>query len=384
MSPKAVNRNIIIILTSCLVFLAFQNGHVGAFQSHLATRRSGVRNVIRSATHKRPTPNHDRFSNSNIPLRMREWDGDDIRWTSRLRRKLSRRRLLLDLSDRSPTKTALIGLQILLYMYQIVTTITMVRRKFPSYWPEHAMEMIVDSIWGSAVVNGPLTNTFGFSAAFRKVPHRYLTSGLFHSGLPHLLVNLGVMSNQASWLATGLGGPLYGTTFLGSIIAGNMAHALNSPDKLFDVGMVLGSSAGIAGLFGLMFVSVTRIARVNPTNGGASSGQIFRGMAILIGLGLWMDNVSVAMTIGGFFGGILVAILCGPRYDTDYAMRRKNSAGYDPQNVDYRRVMGFGIMPTRGRIPLNILWTALLCIAMSNPGVRSAPLAIVRGLQNAQ
>ena len=382
MRSIAVNRNAIILM-SCLVFVVFQNGHVWAFQSHLATRRAGASNIIRSATHKRQTPNHDHFSNSNTPLRMRGWDGDDIRWISRLKRKLSRRRLLLDLSDRSPTKTALIGLQILFYMYQIITTITMVRRKFPSYWPEHAMEMIVDSVWGSAVVNGPLTKTFGFSAAFRKVPHRYLTSGFFHSGLLHLLVNLGVMSNQANWLATGLGGPLYGITFLGSIIAGNMAHALNSPDKLFDVGMVLGSSAGIAGLFGLMFVCVTRIARVNPTNGGASSGQIFRGMAILIGLGLWMDNVSVAMTIGGFFGGMLIGILCGPRYDTDYAMRRKNSAGYDPQNIDYRRVMGFGITPTRGRIPLNILWTALFCIAMSNPGIRSAPLTIVRGLQNA-
>lgn len=277
------------------------------------------------------------------------------------------------------------ALQILFYGYQILTTITMVKRKFPAYWPEHAIEMIVDSVWGSAVVNGPLTNTFGFSAAFANanVPYRYLTSGVFHSGLLHLLVNLFVMGNQAPWLATGLGGPLYATTFLGSIVAGNFCHTLNSPDRLFDVGIVLGSSAGIAGLFGLMFVCLTRIARVNPTNGGASSGQLFRGMAILIGLGVWMDNVSVAMTVGGFVGGILIGILCGPRYDKDYAMRRKNSAGYDPANRDYRRIMGFGIMPTPGRISLNVFWAGILALAASKPGCRNVPLAIVRGLKNA-
>ena len=318
---------------------------------------------------------------------MRGWDGDDVRWTSRLQRKLFRRRLRLDTTIPSKTKNSLIALQIILYAYQVLTTILMVRRKFPTYWPEHAIEMVVDSIWGSAVVNGPLTNTFGFSAAFAKatVPYRYITSGFFHSGLLHLAINLFVMAKQQpAWLATGLGGPLYATTFLGSIVAGNMAHVLNTPDRLFDVNLLLGSSAGISGLFGLMFVCLTRIASVNPTNGGASSGQLFRGMAIMIALGSWMDNTSVAMSVGGFVGGILIGILCGPKYEKDYAMRRKNSAGYDPANRDYRSIMGFGIMPTnKGILSLQLVYSVLVAAMLSIPKYRQIPLAILRGLWKA-
>eukprot|EP00535_Pseudo-nitzschia_heimii_P001762 CAMPEP_0197192586 /NCGR_PEP_ID=MMETSP1423-20130617/25274_1 /TAXON_ID=476441 /ORGANISM="Pseudo-nitzschia heimii, Strain UNC1101" /LENGTH=249 /DNA_ID=CAMNT_0042645495 /DNA_START=159 /DNA_END=908 /DNA_ORIENTATION=- len=248
------------------------------------------------------------------------------------------------------------------------------------------MEMIVDSIWGSAIVNGPLTNTFGFSAAFSKadIPYRYITSGFFHSGLLHLLVDVGVLYWQPSWLSAGLGAPLYLTTFFGSIIAGNIAHVMNSSDRLFDVSMLLGSSSGICGLFGLMFVCLTRIANINPSNGGASSGQLFRGMAIMIILGLKMDNVNTAMNIGGFFGGIIIGILCGPRYEKDYAMRRKNSAGYDPFLRDYRSVMGFGILPTdRGLISLKVLCTAIIAAVISIPKYRNIPVTIVQGLLNA-
>ena len=192
------------------------------------------------------------------------------------------------------------------------------------------------------------------------------------------------MSKQPSWLATGLGGPLYATTFFGSIIAGNIAHVLNTSDRLFDVSIFLGSSAGICGLFGLMFVCLARIASVNPTNGGGSSGQLVRGMAIMIGLGLWMDNVNVAMNIGGFFGGIMIGILCGPRYGKDYSMRRKNSAGYDPVDRDYRSVMGFGIMPSdKGIVSLKVLYSMLLAAMVSIPKYRKVPIAISRGLWKA-
>lgn len=317
---------------------------------------------------------------------MQGWDGDDVRFISRLRRRLLRRRLRLDSSIRSKAKVTLIALQVAMYAYQIITTIVTIRRKFPSYWPNHGVEMILDSIWGSAVVNDPLTNTFGFSAAFSKaeIPYRYITSGLFHNGLLHLLINIGVMYQQPSWLADGLGGLLYLTTFFGSTITGNIAHVMNSSDRLFDVNLFYGSSAGICGLFGLMFVSLSRIANVNPSNGGSSSGQLLRGMAIMVFLGLWMDNVNTAINIGGFFGGVIIGIFCGPRYKKDYAMRRKNSAGYDPIFRDYRSVMGFGIMPTEsGLIPLKALGSVLLTAVILIPKYRNVPLSIYRGLVNA-
>jgi len=395
------------ILKSFLLFLVLLDGYVYAFKSVTTrARRGGPKSDIfrleKTNRHRGYLTNNNGITNyhcrvpscyskgrrNNLaPIQMRDrWDGDDVRWTTRLRRKFLRRRFRLDTSARSRTKTALVALQVLMYGYQIVTTIVTVRRNYPSYWPNHAAEMIIDSIWGSAVVNGPLTNTFGFSAAFSKaeIPYRYITSGVFHSGLLHLLVNIGVMIKQPSWLATGLGGPLYATTFFGSIIMGNIAHVLNTSDRLFNVNMYLGSSAGICGLFGLMFVCLTRMANTNPTNGGASSGQLLRGMAIMIALGLWLDNVNTAMNVGGFFGGILIGILCGPSYQKDYAMRRKNSAGYDPIYRDYRSVMGFGIMPTdSGLVSLKALYAILLAAVVAIPKYRNVPLAITKGLLNA-
>ena len=365
------NRSFLCILAiSLLVLLGGE--HVDAFQP----------NAFQVTTSRRSTHK----GRSRALIQMRGWDGDDIRWTSRLRRMLARRRMRLDTSSRSQIKTALIALQVFMYSYQIFTTIVTVRRKFPTYWPNHAIEMTIDSIWGSAVVNGPLTGTFGFSAAFSKTQqsYRYITSGLFHNGLIHLLIDIGVMSRQPSWLATGLGSPLYLMSFIGSIIIGNFAHLMNTSDRLFDANIYLGSSGGICGLFGLMFVCLTRMANTTGSNGGASKGQLIRGMAIMIFLSLWMDNVSMAANIGGFFGGIIIGILCGPRYTKDYSMRRKNSAGFDPVSRDYRRVMGFGIMPTdSGLIPLKVLYVILLTIAISNPKYRDMPLTVVKGFMNA-
>ena len=388
------------IMVNLLVLILIY-GHVDAFrpfgfETPLRSRTGGW-DVFRSNTNRqRPTTNH-RTGHHLLPLpnskrrdgalsQMLGWDGDDIRWTSRLRRKFLRRRMSFDISTRSQVKTALISLQVLMYGYQILTTIVAVRRKFPSYWPDHSLEMIIDSIWGAGVVHGPLTSTFGFSAAFSKAEHayRYVTSGFFHEGLLHLLINIGVTSRQASWLATGLGAPLYLTTFLGSIILGNFAHVMNCSDRLFNPNIYLGSSGGISGLYGLMFVCLTRIANTNPSNGGSSSGELVRGMAIMFFLGMWLDNVNTAMNIGGFFGGIIIGILCGPRYTKDYAMRRKNSAGYDPVSREYRRVMGFGIMPTEsGMISLKVLYATLLVVGFSIPKYRNIPFAIIRGLRNA-
>jgi len=263
-----------------------------------------------------------------------------------------------------------------------LTTIAAIRAKFPSSWPDQAPEIIVDSIWGSAIANGPLTNKFGFSAAFSKAnnPYRYITSGLFHNGLLHLLFNIGMMSWQPSWLATGLGSPLYLTTFFLSIITGNIAHVMNSPDRLFDIQMYLGSSAGICGLYGLMFVCLTRMSNVNPGNNGASPGQLLRGIALMIFLGMLIENVNTAINIGGFFGGIIIGTICGPSYEKDYAMRKKFSTAYDPVNKDYRSTMGFGIMPTKGGlIPLKVLYSILLIAVLSIPTYRNALLAIPRG-----
>eukprot|EP00536_Pseudo-nitzschia_multiseries_P000448 jgi/Psemu1/282335/fgenesh1_pg.6_\ len=288
----------------------------------------------------------------------------------------------------SPAKTALIAFLVVLYGYQILTTVLSCYRKFPSYWTTHAPEIILDSIWGSAIVGGPLTSAFGFSAVFSSARHsyRYITSGLFHNSLPHLLVDIGVLARQPSWLATGLGGPLYLTCFWVSTATGNIAHLLNTSDRRFDPNLYFGSNGGICGLYGLLFVCLSRMARANPgrTGTGGASGQLARGIAVMIALAMGMDNVSKAANVGGFLGGAMVGILFGPRYSKSYSMRRKNSVGYDPASQSYRRAMGFGIMPSEtGRIPLKWLYGILLMLAIAVPSYRNIPFEIAKGLLGA-
>jgi len=372
-----------------MLLLLVMEAHVDAFQSSVSDGTLGTRNKgFRRSNNRGIVKNrylwerHYPEGRSRTSIQMDRWDGDDIRWTSRIRRKLSRRRMVLDTSTRSQVKNYLIALQVVMYCYQILTTVVYCRRKFPSYWPNHAMEIIIDSIWGSAFVSGPLTTTFGFSAAFSRAQqsYRYITSGLFHNSLTHLLIDIGVMGRQPIWLASGLGAPLYLTCFFGSIVIGNLGHLMNSTDRLFDPKIYLGSNGGICGLFGLMFVCLARMASANSSrNSGPSTDQL-AGMVIMLFLAIWMDNVSMASNIGGFFGGIIIGVLCGPRYTKDYAMRRKNSVEFDRASNAYRSAMGFGIMPTdSGLIPLKLLYSIVLTIAIAVPKYRSIPVAIIRG-----
>ena len=303
-------------------------------------------------------------------------------------------------------KMILLALQLLVYVGQIVTTIIALQRTFASYWqasPQYVFGMVIDAITGSTVVaHSPVVRAFGFSATLassstrRLNVYRYLTSGFVHSGLLPLLINVGVMLKlQPSWLSRSLGASLYLTTFLGSIILGNMAHVVNTTSTgggflAFDFTNYMGSSAGICGVYGLMFVCLTRMGQANPSknsnrrsgNGGGFT-QLLQGMLILLGVGAWMEHVNVAMNLGGFGGGILLGLLCGPKYTNDYSMTRKNSVGYDPVDRDYRAVMGFGIMPTeRGWIPLKVLQAILLTIFLAVPQYRNIPVAILKGVWN--
>jgi len=299
-------------------------------------------------------------------VRIQEWeyDSDDIRWTTRIRRRMLRSRS--DGLSGNWIKPFFISVQILMYICQIITTVISIRRKFPSYWPNHFAEMIIDSIWGSAVSMGPFTSAFGFSGAFSKSQHfyRYATSGLFHSSLLHLLIDIDAIRRLPRWLSTDLGTPLYFTTLILATISGNLAHVMSLSDP-WDCNIILGSSVGICGLFGLMFVCLARISNINNSSGKNSGGQIILGMAIMLVSGLFLESVSTAANLGGFAGGAIIGFLCGPKYIKKYTMRRKNSAEFDPVSRDYRRVMGFGITTKNGLIPLKVIWGVLLTIVLS-------------------
>lgn len=70
----------------------------------------------------------------------------------------------------------------------------------------------------------------------------------------HFLVNMIVLRGQPSWLSSGLGGPLYLTTYIVSIVTGNIAH-LEYTKNPFDKTLCMGASGAISGLYGLMAVS---------------------------------------------------------------------------------------------------------------------------------
>jgi membrane associated rhomboid family serine protease len=263
----------------------------------------------------------------------------------------------------------------LLFVYQTITTVNFIRRGHPNYWPSHALIMLSDAILGTSV-RGPLIMDFGYSNSLaQNQPHRFLTSAFLHGGILHLLVNLDTLRRQPSWLETGLGGPLYWTTFLVSVVGGNLAHfiGVNNP---FDRTLVLGASGGICGLYGLMYGSLIRMG-----NGRATS-QIARGMATMIILGFFVESISSLSQIGGFLCGVTVAVFFSPSYRKDYSMRRKNSAEYDPAPRDFRRAMGFGVLPSeRGMLPLSLLWVCTgIVLAGTRSEFRQIPALMVKGL----
>jgi membrane associated rhomboid family serine protease len=319
-----------IFFSKCLfryliILLAFAHTNVGAFLVNHTTKRCFLSKddpVQRRTRLPKSNPLldgrsiHKPLSLSSLRMQL-PWEGDDIRWSTRLRRRL-RNSSLLDL-DQHPAKRILILSNILLYFYQILTTIMYLQRKYPSYWPSHAAEIVIDSVWGagSTAMGSPLANAFGFSVSLAKAqPFRYLTSGFFHANFIHLAVNMDSLRRQPSWLETGLGTPLYVSTFLWSIVAGNIMYVSHSTNP-FDRNIIMGASSGISGLFGLMWVC---LARMN--NGGRATGYLIRGMGTLLLLTMWSDSISMTSLVGGFVCGVVTGLLCGPRYVKDYAMVR--------------------------------------------------------------
>jgi membrane associated rhomboid family serine protease len=306
--------------------------------------------------------------------RYGQWDGDDLRWTQRLRRRMFRSNIG---GSKTPGRSTLIGLNLFMFVYQTINTVQMIARQHPGYWPRHALSMILDTLLGSANVRGPLTTDFvHISYLSNRQPHRFLTAGFLHGDIIHLLLNLDALRRLPSWLETGLGTSLFVTTFIVSIVTGNIGHSIvMAPTAPRTI--CLGSSGGICGLYGLMYVALTKMGQPR----GALS--ILQNMALLFVFGFFIEAISNAGHIGGFIGGIIMGILCVPRYQRDYQMRRKNSLQADVSPAAYRQVMGFGIAPSkRGFLPVQAIWIATGLLFVAEPRFRAIPANVVRGLWN--
>lgn len=319
---------------------------------------------------------HSRSRRINTRITRRHvggWDGDDIRWFQKMKRRISRRDS--ELSD-TPARTILIVLNVLIFAYQTMNTVGLIRRQNPQYWPGSALSIVSDTLLGSTNVRGPLTTDFVHFQPYSQLqPHRFLTAGFLHGDILHLLLNLDALRRLPTWLETGLGTKMFITTFLVSIVSGNVGHSISSASVAATRSFCLGASGGICGLYGLMYVSLIKMGR------GQSAMSILKSMLLLLLSGFLWESISNVAHVGGFIGGVVMGLLCAPNYGKDYSMRRKNSLQVDNWPRDYRQVMGFGVSPTKnGVIPVSILWAVGVLLFALEPKFQSIPSNILRGL----
>ena len=312
--------------------------------------------------------------NTIIRRHVGGWDGDDIRWFQKMKRRISRRDS--ELSE-TPARTILIVLNVLMFAYQTTNTVGLIRRQNPQYWPGSALSIVSDTVLGSTNVRGPLTTDFIHAQSYSQLqPHRFLTAGFLHGDILHLLLNMDALRRLPTWLETGLGTKMFITTFLVSVVSGNVGHSISSASGAYAMRTsCLGASGGICGLYGLMYVALVKMGR------GQNAMKILKSMLLIIISGFLWENISNAAHIGGFIGGLVMGMLCAPSYGKDYSMRRKNSLKVDNWPRDYRQVMGFGVSPTEnGIIPVSILWAIGVLLLALEPKFQSILPNILRGL----
>eukprot|EP00563_Minutocellus_polymorphus_P010609 CAMPEP_0181071076 /NCGR_PEP_ID=MMETSP1070-20121207/27830_1 /TAXON_ID=265543 /ORGANISM="Minutocellus polymorphus, Strain NH13" /LENGTH=831 /DNA_ID=CAMNT_0023152011 /DNA_START=47 /DNA_END=2542 /DNA_ORIENTATION=- len=225
---------------------------------------------------------------------------------------------------------------------------------------------------------GAFTMDFAHQTALSSIqPHRLITSGFLHGSLLHLAFNMRYLWTIPRFVEEGLGWPLYLSTYLASVVAGNLAHSSVASSGPAALGLCLGASGGICGMLqGLMFVLLNRMG--NKT----ASMSIFKNMIWLIIFGSLTPGISNAGHVGGFIAGALVGWLFGPRYGSSYRMKRKFSLAVDDASPEYRSMMGFGIEQKEPRLKLRYLWLALALLAWYKPIVRTIPICLLLGFKS--
>lgn len=204
--------------------------------------------------------------------------------------------------------------------------------------------------------------------------HRYLTSGFLHGSLVHLGMNVRALLSLPGWLESGIGRGVYLTAYLVAIIAGNVAHTFSTFGELpgcASSSLCIGASGGICGLYGLMFASLWRISSPYTVS-------VFQQMLWLIAFGYLVPNISVTAHIGGFLGGCLVGYLFGPGYFNFNPGRTRR----DRVDSEFRSVLGPGKSPNPDEAILHLqyLWTGVVAAMIIRPDLRTVPMAILKGV----
>ncbi len=230
---------------------------------------------------------------------------------------------------------------------------------------------------------GPFTMDFVNQRLLTRFqPHRYLTSGFLHGSLIHLAFNMRYLWKIPRFVednggtGNGLGGwPLYLTTYLSSIVAGNIARDYFSSTAIAASSLCLGASGGICGLNGLMFIMLRRMGNAR------ASVSLLKDMAFLLLFGELMDGISNASHVGGFICGMLCGWAFGPNYSSGYSSWRLSRDENEP-SLEYRRAMGSGISPDKPDVPLRYAFGAAALAIFLRPELRSVFGCIVKGFKS--
>ena len=224
---------------------------------------------------------------------------------------------------------------------------------------------------------GAFTMDFAHQTVLSSIqPHRLITSGFLHGSLLHLAFNMRYLWSIPKFVEEGLGRLLYLSTYLASIVAGNLAHSSVASSGPAALGLCLGASSGICGLQGIIFIMLNRMGNK------AASASIFKNMIWLVIFGSMTPGISNAGHVGGFIAGALVGWLFGPQYGGSYQMKRKWSLAVDDSSPEYRSMMGFGIEQKKPKLKLRYLWLAFALVVWYKPVVRTIPICLLLGFKN--
>lgn len=179
--------------------------------------------------------------------------------------------------------------------------------------------------------------------------HRLLTSCLVHSGVFHIMFNLGYLRTLAPMEAGARGTFL--CTFLLSVIGGNLAFAK------YGVGRrVVGASGGICGLLGLELVELYRARRQDEF-------QAFLKRAFgILSLGAFLPGVCNWAHAGGLLTGLVVGLLTGRR------------RWFRRPLVPWPVLLAAVCLHPKGRHFLSLLYQGL-AVSIKHPGLLSKGIA---------
>lgn len=143
---------------------------------------------------------------------------------------------------------------------------------------------------------------------------RFLTVGLVHISVFHLLINLMALMNLGTITEKIYGRARFTTILLGSIIIGSLFVYVGEGNSL-----TVGMSGGLYGLMGALFVYTFETGMIKQPN---VRSQFIRILTVNIIISL-MPGISLMGHLGGFVGGVLMGVIF-TRNDA-WDMLRKNT-----------------------------------------------------------